>query len=315
MSAAEAASLLRPPLKRNKGKRNVRAGVPIEALVRQAHTDTSKMQTTFEGLHAILAVPANQQPQSQGLMLCALLQQMPAATRAPSQPAPAPALSSSEDTEASPWPSATLNYTQFDTWLQSDPALKLPQGVLAVLQDRCLLFSDAVPPGLPPKRPYDHHIVLVPGKLPSKAALYKMPPDQLPFHQQELAKLLDQGWIGPTYSPICAPTIMVDKRDDGTGQRKMRMVVNYQELNKLTRAPDFPLPSVQTILEMLDGARYFSTLDLKAGFHQIRVAKKDRWKTAFRSPLGLFEYKVMPFGLKGPPLPFRPISTRTYSLC
>ena len=153
MSAAEAASLLRPPLKRNKGKRNVRAGVPIEALVRQAHTDTSKMQTTFEGLHAILAVPANQQPQSQGLMLCALLQQTPAATRAPSQPAPAPALSSSEDTEASPWPSATLNYTQFDTWLQSDSALKLPQDLLAVLQDHRLIFPDALPPSLPPKHP------------------------------------------------------------------------------------------------------------------------------------------------------------------
>ena len=83
------------------------------------------------------------------------------------------------------------------------------------------------------------------------------------------------------------------------------MVVNYQELNKLTIAPDFPMPSVQTILEMLGGARYFSTLDLEAGFHQIRVAKEDRWKTAFRSVLGLFEYKVMPFGLKGAPATFQ----------
>ena len=69
-----------------------------------------------------------------------------------------------------------------------------------------------------------------------------MPPDQLPFHKQELAKLLDHGWIGPKHSPICAPAMMVDKRDDGTGQKKMRMVVNYQELNKLTIAPDFQCP-------------------------------------------------------------------------
>ena len=83
MSAAEATSLLRPPRNRYKGKRKARAHVPIEALVRQAHTDTSKMRSSGA---------------SQGLMLCALLQQMPAATRAPSQPAPAPALSSSDDT-------------------------------------------------------------------------------------------------------------------------------------------------------------------------------------------------------------------------
>ncbi|CDJ67432.1 Gag-pol polyprotein, related [Eimeria necatrix] len=98
---------------------------------------------------------------------------------------------------------------------------------------------------------------------------------------------------------------MVDKRSDETGERKMRMVVNYRELNALTIAPDFPLPPIQTILEMLGGARYFSTLDLESGFHQIRMAKEDRWKTAFRSVMGLFEYKVMPFGLKGAPATFQ----------
>ncbi|CDJ50704.1 OSJNBa0039K24.13 protein, related [Eimeria brunetti] len=128
-----------------------------------------------------------------------------------------------------------------------------------------------------------------------------MTPQQLQFHKQEIAKLLANGWIGPTYSPICARTIMVDNRSDGTGERKMRMVVNYRELNALTIAPDFPLPPIQTILEMLGGAQYFSTLDLESGFHQIRMAKEDRWKTAFRSVMGLFEYKAMPFGLKGAP--------------
>ena len=77
------------------------------------------------------------------------------------------------------------------------------------------------------------------------------------------------------------------------------MVVNYQELDALTIAPEFPMPSIQTILEVLGGAKYFFTLDLEAGFHQIRMAKEDRWKTAFCSVLGLYEYKVMPFGLKG----------------
>ncbi|CDJ68293.1 hypothetical protein ENH_00050220 [Eimeria necatrix] len=98
---------------------------------------------------------------------------------------------------------------------------------------------------------------------------------------------------------------MVDKRDDGSGERKMRMVVNYQALNALKVAPDFPLPPIQAILEMLGGAKYFSTLVLEAGFQQIRMAKEDRSKTVFRSVLGLFEYRVMPFGFKDVPATFQ----------
>ncbi|CDJ49142.1 hypothetical protein EBH_0024340 [Eimeria brunetti] len=109
----------------------------------------------------------------------------------------------------------------------------------------------------------------------------------------------------PTYSPICAPTIMVAKKDDDSGEVKMRMVVNYQALNALTIDPDFPLPPIQTSLEMLREAKYFSTLDLEAGFHQIRMAKEDRWRTVFRSVMRLFEYKVMPLGLKGAPATFQ----------
>ncbi|CDJ68259.1 hypothetical protein ENH_00050500 [Eimeria necatrix] len=77
------------------------------------------------------------------------------------------------------------------------------------------------------------------------------------------------------------------------------------DADALTITPDFPLPPIQTILEMLGGAKYFSTLDLEAGFHQIRMAKEDRWKTAFRSVLGFFEYRVMAFDLKGPPAMFQ----------
>ncbi|CDJ34265.1 uncharacterized protein EMH_0019520 [Eimeria mitis] len=132
-----------------------------------------------------------------------------------------------------------------------------------------------------------------------------MPPDQLAYHTKEIARFTAKGWIGPTYSPICAPTIMVDKRDDGTGELKMRMVVNYQALNALTIAPQFPMPSAQTVLEMIGGAAYFSTLDLEAGLHQIRMAREDRWKTAFRSVQELFEYKAMPFCLKGAPATFQ----------
>lgn len=102
--------------------------------------------------------------------------------------------------------------------------------------------------------------------------------------------MLDNGWIGPKYLLICFPTIVLDKRDDGSGEQKMRMCVYYQALNALTIAPDFLLSPIQTILEMLAGATYFPTLDFETGFHQIRMAKEGRWKTDSRSVLRLFEY-------------------------
>ncbi|CDJ67799.1 hypothetical protein ENH_00041700, partial [Eimeria necatrix] len=237
-------------------------------------------------------------------LCCALIGTHPASSSWHS-PSAITVSGATESDEESPWPQAQLEHTLFDAWIHSTEAQDIPREIAQVLHEYRAVFPDNLPKGLPPKRPHDHHILLVPGKLPAKSAIYRMTPDQLTFHKQEIAKLSDNGWIGPTYSPICSPTIMVNKRDDGSGERKMRMVVNYQALNALTIAPEFPLPPIQTILEMLGGAQYFSTLDLEAAFHQIRMAKADRWKTAFRSVLGLFEYRVMPFGLKGAPAKFQ----------
>ncbi|CDJ67620.1 hypothetical protein ENH_00038840 [Eimeria necatrix] len=156
-----------------------------------------------------------------------------------------------ESDEESPWPMAKLEHTLFDEWIHSTEAQDIPSEAAQVLHEYRAVFPDTLPKGLPPKRPHDHHILPAPGKLPARSAIYRMTPDQLTFHKQEIAKLSEYGWIGPTYSPICSPTIIVDKRDDGSGERKMRMVVNYQALNALTIAPDFPLPPIQTILELL----------------------------------------------------------------
>ncbi|CDJ48360.1 OSJNBa0079C19.6 protein, related [Eimeria brunetti] len=221
-------------------------------------------------LYAILVLPAMESnvalrlvEERQGALCCAMVE---ASSPNPQQqcvkaPLP-PALP--HDEEISPWSTAKLEYSQFDTWLTSPEAQATPRAILDVLCAHRAVFPDKLLTGLPPKRPHDHRILLVPGKLPTKSAIYRMTPEQLQFHKQDIAKLSANGWIGPTYSPICAPTIIVDKRSDGTGERKMRIVVNYQELNALTIAPDLPLPAIQTILEMLGGAQYFSTLDLEA---------------------------------------------------
>ena len=134
-----------------------------------------------------------------------------------------------------------------------------------------------------------------------------MPPDQFAFHKQEIAKLSKNGWIGPTYSPICAPSIMVDKQDDGSGEKKIAMVVNYQELNALNIAPEFPMPSIQT-LEMLGGAKCFSTLDLEAGFH----------KSEWQKRIGRKRHSVRCLGStssKGFLPPFKPTSMPSCNRC
>ncbi|CDJ69225.1 OSJNBa0042F21.10 protein, related [Eimeria necatrix] len=243
------------------------------------------------------AVPLEFSDEWQGARCCALIGNQPTSSGWGS-PFASTALTAAEGEEESPWPMAKLEHTLFEEWINSTEAQAIPCEIIQVLQEYQAVFPDNLPEGLPPKRPHNHHILLAPGKLPAKSAIYRMTPNQLTFHKQEIAKLSDIGWIGPAYSPICSPTIMVDKRDDDSGERKRRTVVNYEALNALTIAPDFPLPPIQTILEILGGAKYFSTLDLEAGLHQIRMAKEDCWKTVFRSVLGLFEYRVMLFGLK-----------------
>ncbi|CDJ35189.1 OSJNBa0042F21.10 protein, related [Eimeria mitis] len=311
MTREEATALLRPPSKRYKSPTKGKRKAVVAALIQQATESTSCIRHPLQGLYAILTLPAMEWnvalrlvEEWQGALCCALAETAPPNIQKQCLKAP-PATELPDDEETSSWATAKLEYSQLDTWLKSEEAKATPRAILDVLCAHRAVFPDKLRTGLPAKRPHDHRILLLPGKLPTNSAIYRMTPEQLQYHKQEIAKLTANGWIGPTYSPICAPTIMVDKRDDGTGERKMRMVVNYQELNALTIASDFPLPPVQTILEMLGGARYFSTLDLESGFHQIRMAREDRWNTAFRSVMKLFEYKVMPFGLKGAPATFQ----------
>ena len=97
-------------------------------------------------------------------------------------------------------------------------------------------------------------------------------------------------------SPFGAPVLFVKKK---TG--KMRMCVDYRALNKVTIANRYPLPRIYDLLDKMQGATVFSTLDLLSAYHQIKLADEDIPKSAFRTPKGLYEYKVMPFGLTNAP--------------
>ncbi|KAJ0828293.1 putative nucleotidyltransferase, Ribonuclease H [Helianthus annuus] len=107
-----------------------------------------------------------------------------------------------------------------------------------------------------------------------------------------LQELLEKGFIRPSTSAWGAPVLFVKKKDGS-----FRMCIDYRELNKLTVKNRYPLPRIDDLFDQLQGASYFSKIDLRSGYHQLRVLKEDIPKTAFRTRYGRYEFVVMPFGL------------------
>lgn len=135
---------------------------------------------------------------------------------------------------------------------------------------------------------------------PIKQQPRRLPPHRRPVVEKQLDSLLSQGRIAPSNSPWSSPVVLVRKRDGD-----FRMCIDYRKLNAITTRDAQPLPRVDDILESLDGACYFTCLDLASGYWQVKVAEKDRAKTAFVTPQGQFEWLVMPFGLTNAPGTFQ----------
>ncbi|KAI3691540.1 hypothetical protein L2E82_49905 [Cichorium intybus] len=188
-----------------------------------------------------------------------------------------------------------------------DAREKKPQqkaGDIPVVQD----FPDVFPedlPGVPPERQVEFKIDLTPGAAPIAKAPYRLaPPEMLELFIQ-LRELLDKGFILPSCSPWGAPILFVKKKDGSN-----RMCIDYRELNKLTVKNRYLLPRIDDLFDQLQGASWFSKIDLRSGYHQMRVREEDIPKTAFRTRYGHFEFVVMPFGLTNAPAAFIDLMNR-----
>uniref|UniRef100_A0A0G4F968 Reverse transcriptase domain-containing protein n=1 Tax=Chromera velia CCMP2878 TaxID=1169474 RepID=A0A0G4F968_9ALVE len=163
-------------------------------------------------------------------------------------------------------------------------------GMRKVLEKHFSIFLNEIPT-LPPKREVECHIKLELGHHPPAQAPYRLTYGQLDELRKQLESYLAKGQIRPSNSPFAAPVLFVT-RADGT----QRMCIDYTQLNKICGRDRYPLPHPYDLISRLHGAKYFSSLDLRQYFHQIRVAEGDEEKTAIVTRYGTFEWLVMPFG-------------------
>ncbi|GJU95793.1 putative reverse transcriptase domain-containing protein [Tanacetum coccineum] len=160
-------------------------------------------------------------------------------------------------------------------------------------------------PGLPPVRQVEFQIDLTPGAMPVARAPYRLAPLEMHELSNQLQELADRGFIRPSTSPWGAPVLFVKKKDGS-----FRMCIDYRELNKLTIKNRYPLPRIDDLFDQLQGSSVYSKIDLRSGYHQLRVRDEDIPKTAFRTRYGHYEFQVMPFGLTNAPAVFMDLMNR-----
>ncbi|GJS79319.1 putative reverse transcriptase domain-containing protein [Tanacetum coccineum] len=160
-------------------------------------------------------------------------------------------------------------------------------------------------PRLPPTRQVEFQIDLVPGAAPVARAPYRLAPSKMEELSTQLQELSDKGFIRSSSSPWGASVLFVKKKDDS-----FRMCIDYRELNKLIMKNRYLLPRIDDLFDQLQGSSVYSKINLRSGYHQLRVHYEDIPKTAFRTCYGHYEFQMMPFGLTNAPAVFMDLMNR-----
>jgi hypothetical protein len=184
----------------------------------------------------------------------------------------------------------------------------VPQDLQALLSKHQMVFSTLQ--GLPPSRDvHDHSIPLVLGSLPPNIRPYRHPFSQKNEIEKMVQELFNAGVIRSSTSPYSSPVVMVLKK-----KGSWRMCLDFRALNKLTIKDKFSIPVIDDLLDELSGAQFFTKLDLRSGYHQIRMKEADIPKTTFQTDEVHYEFLVMPFGLCNAPSTFQSLMNHVFRL-
>ncbi|WVZ52813.1 hypothetical protein U9M48_003835 [Paspalum notatum var. saurae] len=186
-------------------------------------------------------------------------------------------------------------------WMEAKPT----EGIRVVCE-----YPDVFPeelPGMPPDREVEFLIELLPGTAPITKRQYRVAPKEQELIKENIDELLGKGFIRPSSSPWAFPVLFVDKKD---GSR--RMCVDYRALNDVTIKNKYPLPRIDDLFDQLQGACVFSKIDLRSGYHQMKIRPSDIPKTAFITRFGLYEYTVMSLGLTNAPAYFMNLMNKVF---
>ena len=169
----------------------------------------------------------------------------------------------------------------------------------ALIHEYSDVFPSELPAGLPPDRGLEPCIPLAPGAQPPHGYMFRLSAPEKAEVEKQVKMLLSKGLIEPSTSPFGAPVLFARKKDGG-----LRMVLDYRALNKITIKNRYPIPRIDDLLDQLQGSKCWSSADLMSGYWQLRIDESDVPKTAFKTHIGLYQWKVLPMGISNGPSAF-----------